>query len=856
VIRRTAWILSILCAGVGPAQAQQPPVEDQSAPDRALDVAAPRLSATRTTQAPTIDGKLGDAVWQAASVARRFVQKSPRGGRPPSERTTMRVLYDDDALYVAFDCEQQRAQVVARLARRDHPVESDFVAISIDSRRDGTSAFEFSVNAAGALSDGIRFDDTKLSNDWDEVWEAGTARTERGWSAEFRIPLRILRFAAVEDQEWGFQARRYISMLQETIEWSHIPLTTAGEVSHYGRLGDLKNLAPGGRLELRPFVVARSSWVDLAQDSKLGAGLSAGLDLRIHLTQTLTLDAAFFPDFAQAEADPSVLNLSTFENEYPETRAFFIAGFDVFQSPVPLLYSRRIGLAPQTPDVREGETAAPAKPTKIYAASKLVGTLGSRLTIGALAAVTGRNDVDVQSTEPEMSSSRLAAPLAAQEALRLRVALGQNAHIGLFGTAVNRFEPVSEYPAIGDPEQPAMVLCAGGAVRAPRQRCFHDAYVAGLDGRWRSPSGAYAFSAQAVASAISAGPARQMLDGTVIGHGDLGSGGKLDLAKEGGNVLAGVGFEGRSRHLDFGDLGFMDRQNHLYSTAHLGYRMIDPLPHVLETSVTVSVFDHRDLALMNILHGYAVRTDWKLDSFWSFAAEAYAVPRYFDDRQIGTGAALERAHHVGLDLHVRSDPRRWISVGLDGELQRNSNGAYDTLNGSLIAHPLPQLELELIPQIIYAAGEPHYVGTGESSDVLLFGKQDARSFSTTLRVNYTFRPRLSLQFYSQLFLSAEHYPAFLSYVVTPDQLPRIHLEDLKAAGPPSDNPDTELTSLQVNAVLRWEPLPGSTVFLIFTRSHSPETVLIPGARPGLHPSALRTGPGLDELLLKFVYWLG
>lgn len=855
-MRRAPWILSIACAA--DAWAQPPPAQGmRPPPDRASTDGVPRLPATRAAQAPAIDGKLDDAVWQAATAEDRFVQKSPKGGEPPSEGTTMRVLYDDDALYVAFDCAQQRAPVVARLARRDRPVESDSVTISVDTRRDGTSAFEFSVNAAGTVSDGIRFDDTKLSTDWDEVWEARTARTARGWSAELRIPLRILRFDALDEQEWGFQARRYISTRQETIEWSHIPLTTAGEVSHYGRLGNLKQLAPGRRLELRPFVVARGSWADLSRDAALDGGLSAGLDLRVHATQNLTLDAAFYPDFAQAESDPSVLNLATFETEYPETRAFFIAGFDVFQTPAPLLYSRRIGLAPQAPAVRDGEIAAAPAPTKIYAAGKLAGTLGSRVTVGALAAVTGRNDVDVQAAAPETSASRLAAPTAAQEALRLRLALGQNAYLGAFGTAVNRFEPVSAYPATGDPAQPAMVLCPDGAVRARGQRCFHDAYVAGLDGRWRSPSGAYAFSAQGMVSAISGGPARRMLDGTVIGPGDLGSGGQLELAKEGGNVLAGVALEARSRALDFNDLGYMRRQNHLYTTAYLKYRTIDPLAHVLEASISANVFDHRDLDLLNLLTGYTVRTDWKLDSFWTLAAEAYVIPRYFDDRQIGTGAALERSDHLGLDLHVRSDPRRWLSAGIDSEMHRHANGAYAAVNGSLVAHALPQLELELLPQIIYAAGEPHYVGPGQAPDLLLFGKQDARSVATTLRVNYTFTPRLSLQFYSQLFLAAEHYPSFLSYRVDPAvPRPRIHLEDLVPAAPPGNNPDIEQTTLQINAVLRWEPWLGSTLFLVFTRGHSPEHVVLPGERAGLHPSALRTGPGLDALLLKFVYWLG
>jgi uncharacterized protein DUF5916/cellulose/xylan binding protein with CBM9 domain len=841
-----------MIAGAAQAGAAAP---EHDSSDRGTGV--PRLPAMRTSHAPVIDGRLDDTVWQSAVAEQRFVQKSPHDGAPPSESTTVRVLYDDEALFVAFDCVQDHTPVVARLARRDRSVESDFVAISIDTRRDGTSAFEFTVNAAGSMIDGIRFDDTQLSTDWDEIWEARTARTERGWSAELRIPLRILRFDTLEDQDWGFQARRYISMRQETIEWSHIPRTTAGEVSHYGRLSNLKRLAAGGRLELWPFAVVHARWTDLAPDARPGAGLAAGLDLRVHLTQNATLDAAVYPDFAQAESDPSVLNLATFEHQFPETRAFFIAGFDVFQTPIQLLYSRRIGLAPPPPAVRDGEIADPPEPSVIYATGKLVGSLGSRVTIGALAAITGRNEVDVRSPASDASSSRLAAPVTAAEALRLRVPIGSNAHVGVFGTAVDRFEPVSAYPATGDPAARGTVLCPDGAVRASGQRCFHDAYVAGLDGRWRSDSGSYALSGQGVVSRLAGGPPRQMLDGTVIAPGDAGAGIKLEAAKEGGNVLADLRFEGRSRRLDFNDLGFMDRQNHLYTTATLGYRLIDPLPSVLETSVTFTFFDHRNLDLLNILQGYALRTDWKLDSFWSLAAESYVVPRYFDDRQIGTGAALQRAASLGLDLHLRSDPRRWLTVGIDTESQRHTNGSYATFNGSLLAHVLPELELELGPQLIYSAGEPHFVASDSSPGALIFGRQDARAASATVRASYTFTPRLSLQVYAQLFLAAEGYTAFTAYAVDPARpRPRIYLEDLAPSTPPATSPDTEEATLQINAVLRWEALPGSTLFLVFIRGQSPARMLAPGEHAMLQPSALGDGPGLDQLLVKWVYWLG
>lgn len=854
-------ILAILVTRISFAQELPPTALDNRSAPPALQprTGVPRLRATRTAHAPTIDGTLDDMAWQEAIAEDAFTQKSPRGGNPPSERTTMRVLYDEDAIYVGFDCQQQHTKVVGRLARRDRQVESDSVTISIDTRRDGTSAFEFSVNAAGVLSDGIRFNDTDFSSDWDENWEARVARTAQGWSAELRIPLRVLRFDTLDEQEWGFQARRYISMRQETNEWSYIPLTTAGEVSHYGRLGNLRRLDRGHLFELRPFAVGRSGWLDMAENGPgITYGVSAGLDLKLHVTQNLILDATINPDFAQAEADPTVLNLTTYENVFPETRSFFIEGLDVFQSPRPLFYSRRIGLVPDAPALRDGESLvdAPA-PTTIYGASKLVGTVGERLSVGALVAVTGRNDVEVQPTvSGQAAAARLVDPPTLFDVLRVRLALGQNAHVGLLGTAVKRFEPADAYPDVPDSGTPAMVLCPDGQQRVAGQRCFHDAYVGGMDGRWRSSSGAYVLGGQALLSAIVGGPPRQMPDGTVIRSGDTGAGGKLQAAKEGGNIVGGIDVEISGRALDFNDLGFMRRQNHLYTTAHLDYRTTEPFSNVLETRTSLNFFSHEDIDLRKLLRGYTVRTDWKLQSFWSLGSEVYYIPSYSDDREIGNGAALQRAGLVGLDFHLLSDPRRWLSAGLDSEAQRLSNGHYFTLGGKLILHVLPQLDVEILPQIVHAAGEPRYIGPGASPDILLFGKLKARSIGTTLRASYTFTPQLSLQLYTQLFLAAEHYAAFSSYVADPAiARPVIRLGALSASEPPPESPDFAETSLDINAVLRWELMPGSTLFVVYTRAQAPDLTILDWKPARLDPGALRKGPGENALLLKLSYWL-
>jgi hypothetical protein len=183
---------------------------------------APVLLPVRTPTPPAIDGDLSDPVWALAAATSAFTQQFPVERAPPSERTTLKVLYDDDAIYIAFDLEQKTVPIVQRMARRDRDVESDSITIDIDSRAQGKTAFEFTVNAAGVLRDGIRSNDIIENNDrfspgWDENWDARTVVREGGWSAEIRIPLRILRFSSGGGiQTWGFQARRYTSMRQET----------------------------------------------------------------------------------------------------------------------------------------------------------------------------------------------------------------------------------------------------------------------------------------------------------------------------------------------------------------------------------------------------------------------------------------------------------------------------------------------------------------------------------------------------------------------------------------------------------------------------------------------------------------
>jgi hypothetical protein len=821
----------------------------------------PRLIAVRTAAAPDIDGALRDASWQQAQPITSFTQKFPREAQSPSEPTELRVLYDDRALYIAFDCVQTGVPVKGRLARRDRQVEADWVQVAIN---DGSNTYEFSVNAAGVLGDGVRFNDTDYSADWDGVWDAHVKRSDRGWSTEMRIPLRIFRHPE-EIADWGFQARRYISSRQEIDEWAFIPRSVAGEVSHYGVLSGLSGVRRSNPLELLPYVSGGLDWASMipggAAVGELDYYGTAGLDLSWRIGHELTLDASFNPDFAQVEADKLVLNLTTYETFVPEKRPFFVRGMSMFQLPrmelfptsQTLFYTRRIGAAPRTPVTPDGGDAEAAVPSTIYAAAKLIGPLGRGVSAGLVTAVTGRNDVAIRPPAGP-SQEHLADPLALANVGRIKVSVGSGAKLGLLATALLRFEPEDSYPALTGPGGEAQQQCPDGSVVAAGARCFHDSYVAGLDGSWRSSSGTYVAAGQALVTSIQNGPDRTIPDGTVIGSGDASMAGRLYLAKEGGRWLGSVEMQAIGRRVDFNDLGYLQRQNLVRFLPYLAYRTLDPFWEIAEAEARVYAATRDNLDGVKLLRGYYGGGNVRFKNFWTLAADVYRYDTRFEDREIGDGTPLQRPSATGLDVSLSTDPRQPIAAALSSETLIYEKGGSFTLGGEVTYQPLPRLELQLLPQITFASGDPRLVaGSREpGGEPLLFGDLRARALGGTLRSSYTFTNRLTLQLYTQLLLVAEHYSNFRTYTETGEAHPVIRFTDLMPAGPPASNPDHAETNLNLSAVLRWEYRPGSTLFLVYSRSQSPEVPLDGAAR--LDVTALRHGPTADALRLKLSYY--
>jgi hypothetical protein len=815
-----------------------------------------RIVAARTPAPPEIDGRLDDAVWRLAPVSDTFTQHYPDEGAPPTEKTFLRVLYDDRNLYVGVDCWQTRSPVVKRLQRRDGPLPSDGVWLDIDSRDDGVSAFHFSINAAGALYDGVHFNDTSFSSDWDGIWEAKVADTGHGYSVEFRIPLTTLRFARPVTS-WGFQVERFIDARQETDDWSFYPRNAANLIPWFGRLEGLRGLPRPRLLELTPFLLGKlehRAWDARTDVLSHGwfAGGSAGLDALVHLSNQLTLNLTLNPDFGQVEADTVILNLSTFETFFPEKRPFFLDGLDVFATIRPVFYTRRIGRQPAAPTLAAGEAMVdPPEPARIWGAVKMSGTQG-RTTFGLLSALIGEDDVLVQAADGTRRL-RLIEPMTATNVLRIKRLIAPNADIGLLATATNRF----------DPPVPAGQLCTATLAAPVNGRCTNDAYVLSLDGRWRSDSGDYAAAWQAIGSALAGGPPRAEPDGIPIQPGHVDGGVSLYVAKEGGpHWLWSAWQHLTGRQEEFNDLGYLERKNDYQGYLALTYRTLDPWWRTRETRSTLYLNLRQTLDGMNLWREVIANTTLTFDNFWSLTLQAYGRTDYYDDREMGDGSALQRPGCLGASVGAGTDPRKWVTAYASASVEQRRNGGHLDFSTQLTLRLLPQLEINLTPTFGYDSGAPRYVGTdttlallGRASEYQL-GVQTAASAGATVRAAYTFTPQLSLQFYTQLFLAKVNYGPFYVYPRRAFR-ERIDLGSLIPAAAPASNPDTAEATLNVNLVLRWEYRLGSTLFVVYSRSQAPALTVPPGGAGELQVAPLWRGRAADDVLMvKLAYWLG
>ena len=400
-----------------------------------------------------IDGNLDDEAWLRTAFIDNFVQRDPLEGEAATERTEFAVLYDDEYIYVAINAyDSDPGAIRSILSRRDERTPSDWVAVSFDSYGDYRTAFDFWLNPQGVKRDARHYDDTNEDLNWDAIWEGKAAIHAKGWSAEFRIPLRELRFSDQGSQTWGLQIYRHISRKNEDLFWTYWPKEESGFVRHYGRLTSLQNIPRQRRIYISPYSTGQfslaSDYITPVHPENYYLRPNLGADLKVGVSNNLTLDVTFNPDFGQIEADPAELNLSAFETFYAEKRPFFIEGSNIFEFGLGLgdgdlgrnrlFYPRRIGRAPQySSDYDDGYIEAPSA-TTIMAAGKLSGKTSSGLSIGMLNALTAEERSTVQFTD-QAQIHEVVEPRTNYFVTRLQQDLNEGAtSVGGIVAAVNR----------------------------------------------------------------------------------------------------------------------------------------------------------------------------------------------------------------------------------------------------------------------------------------------------------------------------------------------------------------------------------------------------------------------------------
>ena len=405
------------------------------------------LPATSVAKAPVLDGKLDEPLWQEAPIAGNFIINQPAFGEPSAQKTEVRLVYTNEAIYVGAMLYDDPAKIRRQLTSRDqHEMQdTDVFGIALDTYNDNQNAFAFIVTAANVQSDGRISPSNDGDTDfaWDAVWNSAVRITDNGWIAEIRIPYSAIRFAQKPLQTWGMNFYRFIRRTNENSYWNTVDPKISGFVNQCGDLTALRDLKPPVRLSFLPYVSGGYRTIPTS-NGRINEWLrSGGMDVKYGVNESFTLDMTLIPDFGQVQSDNVVLNLSPYEVQFNENRPFFTEGTELFNK-AGIFYSRRIGSTPGGYyDARQ--LAADSNytiiknpsVTQLYNATKFSGRTKHNLGIGIFNAVTAPAEARFENRKGELIKMQT-EPLTNYSVFVLDQAFKNRSSISLTNTNVLR----------------------------------------------------------------------------------------------------------------------------------------------------------------------------------------------------------------------------------------------------------------------------------------------------------------------------------------------------------------------------------------------------------------------------------
>ena len=310
---------------------------------------ARNLHITRLSTPPVLDDYINDNPPDGAMPVTNFIQRNPDDGKAASSETKAWLAYDVQNLYVIFVCRSNPGELRARFTKRDDIFADDFVGVLLDTFHDRQHAFEFFVNPYGIQLDGLNTEGQGDDWNFDTYWKSEGRLTSNGYAVRMAIPFKSLRFTSMDMQEWGFAFFRNIPARNENSFWPAVSNRENSFVAQFGDLEGFDHISPGRNIRLIPYIAGSGAHLldqpaDLPPRFLTNRDVRLGMDAKLVIRESLTLDATINPDFSQVESDdPQVTVNQRFEVFFPEKRPFFLENASYFQTPENLFFSRRVG---------------------------------------------------------------------------------------------------------------------------------------------------------------------------------------------------------------------------------------------------------------------------------------------------------------------------------------------------------------------------------------------------------------------------------------------------------------------------------------------------------------------------------
>jgi hypothetical protein len=775
---------------------------------------AKTLPAVKISQAPKIDGSLSDAIWAKVPVLDGFIQNFPAFGLPVSQKTEVRVAYDNTAIYVGAYLYDDPALIRKQITARDAEQQSDvdYFSVFFDTYNDHQNGFQFLVTTANVQSDArlgpnLGGDFNLGDKTWDAVWESQVKMQADGWTVEMRIPYISLRFSKKELQDWGLQCLRYIRRDNENSYWNPVDPKINGFVNQFGQLSGLKDIQPPLRLSFSPYVTTgyRSS---PQTNGYLNEWLrNGGMDVKYGINESFTIDATLIPDFGQVVSDNIVNNLTPYEVRFTENRQFFTEGTELFNK-AGLFYSRRVGAAPPGYyGVRsfvalypEWEIIKNPVVTQLYNATKFSGRNQKRLGIGLFNAVTAPTHAKLRNQNNGKDSTIKTAPLSNYNIVVLDQAFKGRSYLTFTNTNVIR-----------DGE-------------------YRDANVTAVDVALYDKKNSYAFNGTLRYSKIWATDSYDGYNTT------------LRFGKVSGNWQYNITGNVESDKYDPNDLGFLFAPNEISYRANLSYRQFQPTKKFITYSYSISPhvqYTYKPYAYNKF--DVTATAFWVFKNFWDVTLAVNVTPgkerNYFELRT--DGRYLTYPENYIFQLEGSSDSRKKLfwRYGLIYAVAPDYNNTYTGVSMGMRYRFSNRFSLDLQTDSHLEENQLGFAFTREANGEPIVGFRDNRDF--TSRMNLTLRAR--------------HYWNKVNYT----SFHNVDAKGMPVARSFIMGMDENVNIFNLDAFFTWDFRLGSRVILGYKNWLGEEEMVVPDGKNRYFYNlgemfSLRHG---NEVTIRFIYFL-